>query len=87
MLPRVMIEYLAIHEMVHLIEPHHNHAFWDKVEQILPDSFETQALVSPEWGELSPLAMEEKWRRFFCLFAASTQIIWQATIHESSQLL
>jgi len=37
MLPRVMIEYLAIHEMVHLIEPHHNHAFWDRVEQILPD--------------------------------------------------
>jgi predicted metal-dependent hydrolase len=37
MLPRVMIEYLAIHEMVHLIEPHHNHGFWDRVEQILPD--------------------------------------------------
>jgi predicted metal-dependent hydrolase len=37
MLPRSMIEYLAIHEMVHLIEPHHNHTFWDKVEQILPD--------------------------------------------------
>ena len=37
MLPRVMIEYLAIHEMVHWIERHHNHAFWDKVEQILPD--------------------------------------------------
>ena len=37
MLPRVMIEYLAIHEMVHLIEPHHNHAFWNRVEQILPD--------------------------------------------------
>jgi predicted metal-dependent hydrolase len=37
MLPRSMIEYLAIHEMVHLIEPHHNHGFWDRVEQILPD--------------------------------------------------
>jgi predicted metal-dependent hydrolase len=37
MLPRSMIEYLAIHEMVHLIEPHHNHAFWDRVERILPD--------------------------------------------------
>ena len=36
MLPRSMIEYLAIHEMVHLIEPHHNHTFWDRVEQILP---------------------------------------------------
>lgn len=28
MLPRSMIEYLVVHEMVHLIEPNHNHAFW-----------------------------------------------------------
>lgn len=40
MLPRSMIEYLVIHEMVHLIEPHHNHAFWDRVERILPDFHE-----------------------------------------------
>jgi hypothetical protein len=35
-----MIEYLVIHEMVHLIELHHNHTFWDRVEQILPDFLE-----------------------------------------------
>ena len=37
MLPRVMIEYVVGHEMVHLIEPNHNHAFCDRVEQIVSD--------------------------------------------------
>jgi predicted metal-dependent hydrolase len=37
MLPRVMIEYVVAHELVHLIEPNHNHAFWDRVEQIVSD--------------------------------------------------
>jgi len=37
MLPRTMIEYLVVHEMVHLIEPHHNHAFWERVKRILPN--------------------------------------------------
>lgn len=37
MLPRSAIEYLTVHEMVHLIEPHHNRAFWDRVARILPD--------------------------------------------------
>jgi predicted metal-dependent hydrolase len=37
MLPRSMIEYIVVHELVHLIEPHHNRAFWDRVARILPD--------------------------------------------------
>jgi len=37
MLPRVMIEYAVAHEFVHLIEPNHNHAFWDRVERIVSD--------------------------------------------------
>ena len=40
MLPRTMIEYLAVHELVHLIEPHHSSAFWHRVERILPDYFQ-----------------------------------------------
>ena len=31
------IAYLVTHELVHLIEPNHNNAFWDRVERILPD--------------------------------------------------
>jgi predicted metal-dependent hydrolase len=37
MLPRRMIEYVVVHELVHLIEPHHTNAFWDRVERILSD--------------------------------------------------
>jgi predicted metal-dependent hydrolase len=37
MLPRSMIEYVVVHEMVHLIEPHHNNAFWELVERIVPN--------------------------------------------------
>jgi predicted metal-dependent hydrolase len=37
MLPRAMIEYVVVHEMVHLIEPRHTSSFWERVERILPD--------------------------------------------------
>ncbi len=37
MLPRTMIEYVVVHELMHLIEPHHTNAFWDRVERLLSD--------------------------------------------------
>jgi hypothetical protein len=37
MLPRVMIEYVVVHELVHLIEPYHTTAFWDRVERVVSD--------------------------------------------------
>lgn len=37
MLPLATIDYVVVHELVHLLEPHHDHAFWDRVERILPD--------------------------------------------------
>ena len=37
MLPPTAIEYLIVHEMVHLIEYQHNREFWARVERILPD--------------------------------------------------
>ncbi len=37
MLPRVMIEYVVVHQLVHLIEPHHTTAFWDRVERVVSD--------------------------------------------------
>jgi predicted metal-dependent hydrolase len=32
-----MIEYLVVHELVHLIEPHHTNAFWHGVERVVSD--------------------------------------------------
>lgn len=40
MLPQTMIEYLVVHELVHLIEPNHSHEFWHRLERILPDYLE-----------------------------------------------
>jgi predicted metal-dependent hydrolase len=37
MLPRTMIEYVVVHELVHLIEPHHTTGFWDRVEWVVSD--------------------------------------------------
>ena len=37
MLPRTLIEYVVVHELVHLIEPHHTNAFWDRVERVVSD--------------------------------------------------
>lgn len=37
LLPNPMIEYVVVHEMVHLVQPNHNRDFWDRVERILPD--------------------------------------------------
>jgi predicted metal-dependent hydrolase len=37
LLPRIMMEYLVVHEMIHLVQPNHNRDFWDRVARIIPD--------------------------------------------------
>ena len=37
MLPRTLIEYVVVHKLVHLIEPHHTQGFWDRVERVVSD--------------------------------------------------
>lgn len=37
LLPRSMIEYVVVHEMVHLVQPNHNQDFWSRVARIIPD--------------------------------------------------
>ncbi len=36
-LPPRMVEYVVVHELVHVIEPHHGRDFWKRVERVLPD--------------------------------------------------
>src|SRR6266487_6703036 len=36
-LPPGIIDYVVVHELVHLHEPRHNADFWRRVEQALPD--------------------------------------------------
>ena len=37
LLPRHIAEYVVVHELVHLHEPHHTPAFWRRLERSLPD--------------------------------------------------
>ena len=37
LLPRSMIEYVTVHEMVHLVQPDHNQDFWNRVARAIPD--------------------------------------------------
>lgn len=37
LLPRHIAEYVVVHELVHLREPHHTQAFWRRLERAMPD--------------------------------------------------
>lgn len=37
LLPPPVAEYVVVHELVHLVEPHHTPAFWRRVERAMPD--------------------------------------------------
>ncbi len=43
MLPHPMIEYVAAHELVHLVERGHSAAFWERLERVIPDYAARQA--------------------------------------------
>lgn len=36
-LPPRIVEYVVVHELVHLVEPHHGTDFWKRVERVIPD--------------------------------------------------
>lgn len=36
-LPSRLIEYVVLHELVHLCEPHHSPEFWQRLEKAMPD--------------------------------------------------
>jgi len=37
LLPPRIVEYVVVHELVHLHEPHHSRGFWQRMERVLPD--------------------------------------------------
>ena len=37
MAPMEVIDYLVVHELVHIEQPDHSKLFWTKVQSILPD--------------------------------------------------
>ena len=47
--PEGCLEYIVVHEFAHFIETNHSKAFWDVVEEFLPDWKKRRKLLR-EWG-------------------------------------
>jgi predicted metal-dependent hydrolase len=43
--PLSVVDYVIVHELCHLIYPHHSSSFWNRVESILPDYRERRRLL------------------------------------------
>lgn len=46
LLPRHIAEYVVVHELVHLHEPHHTPAFWRRLERAMPDYEQRKAWLA-----------------------------------------
>ena len=52
LLPPEIIDYILIHELVHLHEPYHNSKFWCRVERVIPDYVQRRRWLSENGGDL-----------------------------------
>jgi predicted metal-dependent hydrolase len=50
--PRI-IDYIVVHELVHLVEPKHNENFWQRVERVLPDFRGRKRWLAENGGDFS----------------------------------
>jgi predicted metal-dependent hydrolase len=50
-LPPSLIEYVAAHELIHLLEPKHDTAFWTRLERILPDYRQRKRTLATTGGQ------------------------------------
>lgn len=55
LLPAQMAEYVVVHEMAHLLEPHHTPEFWRRVEQALPGFERCRNWLAERGGEVEGL--------------------------------
>ena len=55
LLPARIAEYVVVHEMAHLHEPHHKPEYWRRVERAMPDFGQRRAWLAAHGGELEGL--------------------------------
>lgn len=51
LLPPSIVEYVAVHELVHLIEPNHTPEFWLRLERAMPDYEQRKQWLAQHGGE------------------------------------
>lgn len=52
LLPPEIIDYIVVHELVHLSVPYHNPEFWHRVERVIPDYVQRKCWLSENGGSL-----------------------------------
>ncbi len=57
--PPFVLDYLAVHEVAHLIEMNHSRAFWRLVERICPDMDKAKAWLDAHGAELHRYGMQD----------------------------
>lgn len=57
-LPVRLIDYVVVHELVHLIEHNHGHEFWRILDRVLPDWQERKSQLETAWQTCSVFRME-----------------------------
>lgn len=50
-LPPRIIDYVIVHELAHMAEPHHKEAFWERVRQAMPDFEERRRWLALHGGD------------------------------------
>ena len=55
LLPAQIAEYVVVHELAHLHEPHHTPAFWQRVERAMPDYERRKAWLAERGREVEGL--------------------------------
>jgi len=51
-LPASLVEYVVVHELVHLVEPHHTPTFWRRVARAMPDFERRKHALAAHGGQL-----------------------------------
>jgi len=52
LLPARIAEYVVVHELAHLHEPHHTPEFWRRVERVMPDYEQRKAWLAERGAEI-----------------------------------
>lgn len=51
LLPAKLVEYIVVHELVHLREPHHTPEFWSRLERAMPDFAQRKQWLAEHAGQ------------------------------------